>query len=189
MIRIVTDRALDESRRDAIACCQQSMANSIEKWICAEEKPEAMNDYPEIERLFVRYKIVEACARYRECLENRLLCLCLKYGNLVRFKDEDIFDENGNPVVMVYENAIIFSEPLMMEKKSLYGVFYSPDMDKNDLGCGSWKLDNGIHPGLCAILSDRCLMGDEVENIRIFREIESLMAVIARIRDELAQNV
>lgn len=42
--------------QDAITCYQQSMANSLEKWICAKEKPETMNDYPVIERLFVRYK-------------------------------------------------------------------------------------------------------------------------------------
>ena len=139
-------------------------------------------DCPIILDIMKKKRLLNAFAGYRECLENRILCLCLRYGQEVSFID---ILPDGKPITMNYENAIIFKNIKKIgPHRNVIGLCYSPKNDKEWNGKSINKLENYFHPGLEYICSKQWLAGDEAEKLSVF-DIFELETILNWIKEEI----
>ena len=159
----------------------------IRDWLYTDNDDILSNHYPEILKALLRLRVPEAYKAYREALENRILCLCLKYGKDVTFKDDREDYSVPNPVEMTYENAVVFSERKTLRNYNIAGVCYSVKNDKEwdkYQGPHGPQLENGRHPGLEFIVSTKWLAGDEAESLCVFKTDE-LEQIIQWVNEEI----
>ena len=156
------------------------VSGSIRDWLHTGNDTILSSHNPELYKVLVELKVPEAHNAYRQALENRILCLCLKYGKDVTIKDQRDNYPNPNPVEMTYENAIIFTEKKTLGNYNVAGVCYSLKNDKEwdkYQGPHGPQLEHGRHPGLEFIVSTKWLARDEADSLCVFnvQQLEQLI--------------
>lgn len=180
MFHIISSRKLRRILDNNVEETVSFASDCIRKWLLTGNENELSTWFPNLLKTLQGLNVLEAHKSYREALENRILCLCLKYGKDVTFKDERDDYSVPNPVEMTYENAIVFSERKTLGNYNVAGVCYSLKNDKEwdkHQGPHGPQLENGRHPGLEFIVSAKWLAGDEAESLCVFKtdELERLI--------------
>ena len=194
MIHILSDRQLEDiiqaritlADKEAHQMSARRFYNMLNETDDGSKRPVDTPSYVgEItENLFKKLKVYN-----RKILANKILCLCVKFGKNVTYQDTD---SRGEIIKMNYENAVIFKERKTLGRRTLVGVCYSIENDRQfdklreNTKMRHSTLREGYHPGLEYIASTEFLLGDEAEAITDVFDEKKMEQIIEWITEENA---